>query len=87
MIQQSGRHIKTPEFYPDDSLCLTSIKTLRERRSFYHDRTALLEVNSIEALDIDDQQSFVLVELYVTQIIEQPDNPLFDSFLWIKNDY
>lgn len=87
MIQQSRRLLKTPEFYPDESLYLTSIKSFRERRSFYHDRTALLEVNSIEALDINDQQSFALVELYMTQIIEQPDNPLFDSFLWIKNDF
>lgn len=81
------RQLMDPVFYPDGSLYLSSIKTLREQRSFYHASTALLEVDSIESLDIDDQQSFALVEFFMTQIIEQPDNPLFDSFLWMKNDY
>lgn len=80
------RQLMDSVFYPDGSLYLSSIKTLREQRSFYHDGTALLEVDSIEALDIDDEQSFALVEFFMTQIIEQPDNPLFDSFLWMHHE-
>ena len=80
------RQLMDPIFYPDVSLYLSCIKTLREHQSFYHDGTALLEVDSIEALDIDDEQSFALVEFFMAQIIEQPDNLLFDSFRWMNQE-
>jgi len=79
------RQLLEPVFYPDGSLYLSKVKTLREKKSFYHEGTALLEVSVIESLDIDDVESFSLVEFFISQIVEKPKSQLFNSFGWMHD--
>ena len=81
------RQLLEPIYYPDGSLYLSKVETLREKKSFYHDGTALLEVSLIESLDIDDVESFNLVEFFISQIVEKPRSPLFNSFGWISEAF
>ena len=79
------RQLLEPVYYPDGSLYLSKVETLREKKSFYHEGTALIEVSLIESLDIDDVESFALVEFFISQIVEKPWSPLFNSFGWIND--
>ena len=51
-----------PLFYLDGTLYASTVKALRQRRSFYHEDTLAYEVAKWKALEIDDIEDFQMVE-------------------------
>lgn len=51
-----------PLFYLDGTLYASTVETLRDRRSFYHEDTLAYEVAKWKALEIDDIEDFKMVE-------------------------
>lgn len=51
-----------PLFYPEGSFYISTVKALRDRRSFYHEDTILYVLPKWKALEIDDIFDFQIVE-------------------------
>ena len=51
-----------PLFYPDGSIYISTVSSLRKRRSFYHEDTVAYEVNKWKSFEIDDIEDFEIVE-------------------------
>lgn len=51
-----------PLFYLEGTLYASTVESLRDRRSFYHDDTLAYEVAKWKALEIDDIEDFQMVE-------------------------
>lgn len=81
------RQLLDQVYYPDGSLYLSKVETLKQNNSFYHTKTGLIQVNSIESLDIDDEESFSLVNFFITQIVENGSTPMFESFRWMTDSH
>jgi N-acylneuraminate cytidylyltransferase/CMP-N,N'-diacetyllegionaminic acid synthase len=50
-------------FFPDGSIYASRRSSLDERRTFYHERTALIEVAGPEHIDIDRPEDLALAEI------------------------
>lgn len=63
---QSGQHIRrqdlSPVFFPEGTMYATRIRSLRERRTFYHERTYAFEVPRWKALEVDEMCDLVCAE-------------------------
>ena len=52
-------------FFPDGSMYVTKHSSLTERQTFYHERTALVEVTGPEHIDIDREEDMALAEIAI----------------------
>jgi CMP-N,N'-diacetyllegionaminic acid synthase len=76
-------------FFPDGSIYASKRSSLDDRRTFYHECTALIEVTGPEHIDIDRPEDMALAEISilglkaaVTQVLSVPGIDL-DEYRWM----
>ena len=54
-----------PLYYLDGSIYISKIRTLMEKKSFYHNKTVAYKVDKWKSLEIDDIEDFNLAKYYI----------------------
>jgi len=66
-------------YYPEGCLYISTVSSLRERQTFYHEKTALIQVGQIESIDIDHASDLATCEMILTAL-KQDRNSVHTSF-------
>lgn len=74
--EESGRHVRrqdiSPVFFPEGTIYATRAESLRQRRTFYHERTFALTVPRWKSVEIDDIYDLVHAEAIMKYHLSLP---------------